>query len=95
MSLDPPFPALDDVMLRIGEAGRRMADIGASEGAAGNISVYIGWPIDFQPVFPLVKRSTCRLPRRRWLAGWCWSPDRGDGCAKCTTTRPIISAWCR
>ena len=55
MSLDPPFPALDDVMLRIGEAGRRMADIGASEGAAGNISVYIGWPLEFQPVFPLVE----------------------------------------
>ena len=55
MPIDPPFPALDDIMLRIGEAGRRMADIGASEGAAGNISVYIGWSLEFQPTFPLVE----------------------------------------
>ncbi|MGQ9548394.1 MAG: class II aldolase/adducin family protein [Roseiflexus sp.] len=55
MPLDPPFPTLDDVMLWIGEVGRRMAEIGAGEGAAGNISVYIGWPLEFQPVFPLVE----------------------------------------
>jgi rhamnulose-1-phosphate aldolase len=30
----------------IGEAGQRLAEIEASEGAAGNISVYIGWPVE-------------------------------------------------
>lgn len=55
MPLEPPFPTLDDIMLQIGEAGRRMAEIGASEGAAGNISVYAGWSLEIQPRFPQVE----------------------------------------
>lgn len=54
MPVDPPFPSLNELMLRIGEAGRRMAEIGASEGAAGNISVYAGWPLELE-AFPLVE----------------------------------------
>ena len=37
--VDAPYPELDDLLRAIGEAGRRVADIEASEGAAGNISV--------------------------------------------------------
>jgi rhamnulose-1-phosphate aldolase len=55
MPLEPPFPTLDDLMLQIGEAGRRMAEIGASEGAAGNISVYAGWSLEIRSVFPIVE----------------------------------------
>ncbi|MCS6938397.1 MAG: class II aldolase/adducin family protein [Roseiflexaceae bacterium] len=55
MPLEPPFPTLDDMMLQIGETGRRMAEIGASEGAAGNISVFAGWPMDVLSHFPLVE----------------------------------------
>jgi rhamnulose-1-phosphate aldolase len=44
----------------IGEAGRRLAEIEASEGAAGNISVYIGWSIDPRRQFPL--QETIPIP---------------------------------
>jgi rhamnulose-1-phosphate aldolase len=47
-------------MLAIGEAGRRLSDIQALEGAAGNISVYVGWPMEPRRKFPLV--STMDLP---------------------------------
>lgn len=57
MLLKPPLPSLDDVIRSIGEAGRRMAEIGASEGAAGNISVYIAWLPEIQSLFPLVEET--------------------------------------
>lgn len=53
--LEAPFPELDELLTLIGEAGRRLSEIEASEGAAGNISVYIGWPIDVRRRFPLVE----------------------------------------
>jgi rhamnulose-1-phosphate aldolase len=52
MPLEPPYPTLDTLMTAIGEAGRRLAEIGASEGAAGNISLFIGWEIDPSRPFP-------------------------------------------
>jgi len=33
----PPYPELDDQLDMIGQAGYRLAEIEASEGAAGNI----------------------------------------------------------
>ena len=33
--LDAPYPELDDLLEMIGEAGQRLSDIDASEGAAG------------------------------------------------------------
>jgi rhamnulose-1-phosphate aldolase len=50
--IEPPFPDLDEMLTMIGEAGRRLSDIGASEGAAGNISVYFDWPVDPRKKFP-------------------------------------------
>jgi rhamnulose-1-phosphate aldolase len=60
MALEAPYPELDEFMSAIGEAGRRLSDIQALEGAAGNISVYIGWPVDPRRKFPLV--TTIDLP---------------------------------
>ncbi len=47
-------PTLDDYLRMIGEAGRHLAAIEASEGAAGNISICLRRPIDLRPRFPLV-----------------------------------------
>jgi rhamnulose-1-phosphate aldolase len=58
--LDAPYPEMDELLTLIGEAGRRLSEIEASEGAAGNISVYIGWPIDVRRRFPSVE--TIELP---------------------------------
>jgi rhamnulose-1-phosphate aldolase len=58
--LDAPYPELDELLTLIGEAGRRLSEIEASEGAAGNISVYVGWPIDVRRRFPNVE--TIELP---------------------------------
>jgi len=58
--LDAPYPELDELLTLVGEAGRRLSEIEASEGAAGNISVYIGWPLDVRRRFPNVE--TIELP---------------------------------
>jgi rhamnulose-1-phosphate aldolase len=42
MALTEPFPDVDEILAAIGEAGLRVAGLDASEGAAGNISMYIG-----------------------------------------------------
>src|SRR5258708_5302201 len=51
--IEAPYPSLDDLIGYIGEAGQRLAEIEASEGAAGNISVYVGWDIDPTSRFPI------------------------------------------
>lgn len=51
--VEAPYPGLGEIIQLIGEAGSRLAEIGASEGAAGNISVYIGWPLDPRRRFPV------------------------------------------
>src|SRR4051812_1490160 len=55
MSLPEPYPDLDELVATIGEAGVRLSGIEASEGAAGNISMYIGWPVEVRRLFPLVE----------------------------------------
>jgi rhamnulose-1-phosphate aldolase len=52
--LDPPYPELDDLLKMMGEAGRHLAEIEASEGAAGNMSVCIRWPIEPRTRFPVI-----------------------------------------
>ena len=52
--LEAPYPELDDLLMMMGEAGRRLAEIEASEGAAGNISVCLRWPMELRTRFPLV-----------------------------------------
>ncbi len=53
--LEKPYPEFDELLTSIGEAGYRLSEIEASEGAAGNISVYVGWPLDPRRRFPLAE----------------------------------------
>jgi rhamnulose-1-phosphate aldolase len=55
MAIQEPYPDLTEIMELMGEAGRRLSEIEASEGAAGNISVYLGWPLDPRRIFPNVE----------------------------------------
>jgi rhamnulose-1-phosphate aldolase len=52
--LTPPYPEIDDLLHMMGEAGRHLAEIEASEGAAGNISVCMRWPVEPRTRFPLI-----------------------------------------
>lgn len=58
MSIEEPFLELDDILNQMGVAGERLSEISASEGAAGNISVYIGWPVEVRRRFPEVETIT-------------------------------------
>ena len=58
--IEAPYPTLDEILANIGETGQRICEIEASEGAAGNISVYLGWPIELRRQFPEV--SSIDLP---------------------------------
>jgi rhamnulose-1-phosphate aldolase len=60
--LQPPFPELDDLLTMMGEAGRHIADIEASEGAAGNISVCLRWPIEPRSRFPVMEEIELPQP---------------------------------
>jgi rhamnulose-1-phosphate aldolase len=60
MALEAPYPELDELVIAIGEAGRRITDIQAGEGAAGNISVFVGWPVDPRRKFPV--EGVLKLP---------------------------------
>jgi rhamnulose-1-phosphate aldolase len=52
--LTPPYPEIDDLLHMMGEAGRHLAAMEASEGAAGNISVCMRWPVEPRTRFPLM-----------------------------------------
>jgi len=47
---------MDELLRSMGEAGRRLADMGASEGAAGNLSICVRSPVDPRPCFPLAEQ---------------------------------------
>lgn len=52
--LQAPYPELDDLLIMMGDAGRHLAEIEASEGAAGNISVCLRWPLEPRTRFPVL-----------------------------------------
>lgn len=52
--IDTPYPELNDLLIMMGEAGRHLAEIEASEGAAGNISVCLRWPVELRNLFPII-----------------------------------------
>src|SRR5689334_16437893 len=58
MPIEPPYPSLSEVMGFIGETGQRLAEMEATEGAAGNISVYMGWDVELAPHFPFSEPYT-------------------------------------
>src|SRR5579885_3205926 len=63
MAIQPPFPDLNTIVRLIGEAGVHLADIGASEGAAGNISVVCRWPmVDVVDLFPFAEDIELPIP---------------------------------
>jgi rhamnulose-1-phosphate aldolase len=60
--LHEPYPELDDLLEMMGEAGGHLAEIEASEGAAGNISVCMRWPIEPRTRFPVVNEIDLPQP---------------------------------
>ena len=60
MSLDQPYPSLDEFLHLMGEAGVRISEINASEGAAGNLSIFFNWAVDPRRKFPIAE--AIRLP---------------------------------
>lgn len=60
--LDQLHPELEELLETIGEAGQRLADMHASEGATGNISLYIGWPVEVRRRFPVAELTALPQP---------------------------------
>jgi rhamnulose-1-phosphate aldolase len=52
--LKPPYPDLDALLKMMGQAGRRLSELEASEGAAGNISICLRWPVELRAQFPRI-----------------------------------------
>jgi rhamnulose-1-phosphate aldolase len=52
--IEAPYPELEEIIRQMGDAGKRMSEIDATEGAAGNISVCMRWTVDLSKHFPLV-----------------------------------------
>lgn len=69
---------LDAILKEMGEAGRRMCEIDASEGAAGNLSVYIGWQLALDHFFPISKQVPLQQPAE-FLVGGTFLVS-GSGC---------------
>jgi rhamnulose-1-phosphate aldolase len=69
MSLDQPYPELDEFLFMLGEAGERITEINASEGAAGNLSMFIGWPVEPRRRFPLVEDISLPVPAPHLAGG--------------------------
>jgi rhamnulose-1-phosphate aldolase len=60
--IEQPYPSLESLMNMIGSAGKRMSEINASEGTAGNISVCVRWDLDVKRLFPNIERITLPQP---------------------------------
>ncbi len=60
--IQAPYPELDDLLEMMGEAGKRLSEIEASEGAAGNISICLRWPIELRTRFPSVEEIELPQP---------------------------------
>lgn len=62
MALIEPYPSVDEILVSIGEGGRRVATIDAGEGAAGNISVCVGWRLEVRRHFPIAEPIDLPVP---------------------------------
>ncbi len=60
--MNEPYPDLEELFASISEVGLRLSAIAASEGAAGNISLAIGWPLEVRRRFPLAREFTLPDP---------------------------------
>lgn len=70
MSIEAPFPKFEEILVSIGEAGRRLSEIEASEGTAGNISVFIGWPVEPRREFSLEEPLSLPQPAPALAGGF-------------------------
>ncbi len=52
--LNPPYPGIAELLYAMGQAGRHLSDVGACEGAAGNISICLRWQMEPRSHFPLI-----------------------------------------
>ena len=94
MPLTPPLPDLDELLTSMGEGGRRIALIDAGEGAAGNISTCIGWPIEVRRRFPVGEPIELPVPRRISPATRSWSRDPAGACGTSRRTPPrTLAQW--
>lgn len=60
--IEEPYPSLEHLLAMIGDAGKRMSEIDACEGAAGNISVLLRWEVDVRGLFPIEQQVTLPQP---------------------------------
>ena len=60
--IETPHPELEELLTMMGAAGRHMAEIEACEGAAGNISVCMRWPVEPHALFPIVSEVELSKP---------------------------------
>ncbi len=60
--LEAPYPSLEYMLTMIGQAGFHLAEIEASEGAAGNISTFMRWPVELRSLFPVIEEIELPQP---------------------------------
>lgn len=60
--LEAPYPELDELLTMMGETGRHLAAIEACEGAAGNISICMRWPVELHSHFPVINEFKLPMP---------------------------------
>jgi rhamnulose-1-phosphate aldolase len=53
---------LDALLQQLGQAGKRLSDIGAAEGAAGNLSICVREPLEVASRFPTMQRIDLPVP---------------------------------
>ncbi len=59
--INKPYPTLDELLIMVGDAGKHLSEIGASEGTAGNISVCLRWDVRPDKIFSVCE--TIELPQ--------------------------------
>jgi rhamnulose-1-phosphate aldolase len=69
MPIDQPYPDLSELLALLGEAGARLSEINASEGAAGNLSAYLGWTVDPRRTFPICETISLPVPAPHLAGG--------------------------
>jgi rhamnulose-1-phosphate aldolase len=69
MPLDQPYPSFEEFLQLTGEAGVRLSEINASEGAAGNLSIFTAWQIDPRRTFPTVEEIVLPVPAPHLAGG--------------------------
>jgi len=60
--INAPYPELSELLEMMGEAGRHLAEIEASEGAAGNISICLRWQVEPRNFFPTINEIELPQP---------------------------------